>query len=211
MKYCQNCKVMLQDEVEVCPVCGKTQLPTEEYEAKCLKKKKSVKTLIIVIAAVIVAALAVLAVIMIFGKAPKKTVTDEKYVVEVTDQELLTQFAAYIVTVIPAVWESTDESTESAIEYYKTDFPEVTVGFEQMKEIKPLVGAVENVHFSGAATSEDGEYRLMGSMDCADGKVDYTLKLGASGYVDGLSFEQREVPFLEKARDAILNVIPEDF
>jgi len=209
MKYCQKCRVMLKDEVEVCPICGEKQLPAEEYEAKLQNKKKSTKTLIIVIAAVLAVFAAAIIVIMNCRKAPAISAKDEVFTEKLENTELQAQFAAYVAAAIPAVWEGSDEDTDSAIEYYSADFPNVAAGFEQMKEIKPLVGEIKSISFSDFATTEDGQYKLVGELVCTNGKVKYELVLGASGYVDGLSFEIRELPVLEKARDFLLEYMPE--
>ena len=209
MKYCQNCKVMLKDDVEVCPICGKTQLPEEEYEAKVQKQKKSVKTLIIVLAAVIVAALAFFAVILIGGKEPKTVATDEEYVNELTDPNDLGQFAAYAITVMPQVWNSSEEDLDSAIDYYnKNFFQKVAQGFEQIKKIKPEAGDVEGVSLGHVVYSDQGYYKLTGVIVCTERKVNYTLVLNPNGEVDALSFALKEETFLQKAREWLKEKFP---
>jgi len=206
MKYCQKCNVMLKDEVEVCPICGQTQIPAEEFEAKQQKKKKAKKTWLIVLAAVVGVVVAAYAFVMIAGKDPKRTGLNEEFTTEVEDGELTAQFAAYIMVALPQVWEGDDETTDSAIEYYKTDFPDVAAGFEQMKELRPVVGTLEDVSLDSATNSEEGRYKLTGEIICSNGKVLYDLIIGPSGYVDGLSFVLKEETPLQKARYYLLDL-----
>lgn len=202
MKYCQKCKVMLKDEVEVCPVCGTAQLPAEEFEAKEQKQKKTKKTLIIVAAALVAAAFAFLAVILIFGKAPATVGTDEEYVNEIIAPEELSQFAAYIITVMPQIWECSEEDLDSGIDYYNKNFcQKVAQGYSQIKELRPVAGEVEGVTLAHVVYSEEGYYKLLGSLNCSERKVDYALVLNPSGMPDALSFALVEEPFLQRARE----------
>jgi len=204
MKYCQKCKVMLKDEVEVCPVCGTAQLPEEEFAAKAQKKQKTKKALIIAAAALVVVLVAAYALIMILGKEPKKIATDEEFTAELTDPGETAQFSAYIMTALPQVWAGSDEDADSAIEYYRTDFPDVAAGFEQLKELKPVAGDLTDLSLDSIVKSEEGRYKLSGVLICNNRKVDYALILGPSGYVDSLSFILKEETPVQKAREFLL-------
>lgn len=206
MKYCQKCNVKLQDEVEECPFCGTKQIPAEEFEAKKQKKKKTKTAIAVVIAVILVVLVAAYGLILTLGKETKKIATDEEYTTELTDEQELAQFVAYAVTALPQVWESSDEDTESAIEYYKTDFPDVAAGFEILKELRPVAGAVKDISLDSVVRSEEGRYKLAGTLICEEGKVDYVLELGPSGYVDLLHFELRNETTMQKARSFLLEM-----
>jgi len=206
MKYCQKCKVMLKDEVEVCPICGAGQMPQEEFEAKEQKKKKTRKTVLIVIAAVLAVLLIAYAVVMILGKPVKAEAKDEVFAEDVTDEELLAEFGSYTGLVLPQIWDETEEGVQDAIEYYNESYPGVSAGFEQMTELRPVAGEVSSVTFEDAAKSEEGGYRMVGDLICENGKVAYVIELNSSGYVVNLILTPKEETFLQKAREKVLDI-----
>lgn len=207
MKYCQKCKVMLKDEVEVCPICGAGQIPQEEFEAKEQKKKKTRKTVLIVAAAVLAVLLLAYAAVMIFGKVPKAVATDEVFAEGVTDPERLASFAAYTGTVLPQVWGISEEEMDDAIEYYNEANPGVSAGIGQMKEVKPIAGEVNTVTFENAAKSGEDGYRMVGDLICDNRKVCYVLEINSSGEVVRLSLVLKEETPIQKARETIVNLL----